>query len=95
MQQKKIPAPIQEEISVDETENEEHFELERIVIPKDSPLIGKTIAQSGIREKDSCLVVGVERMDGTFLAPTGNIVLKETDMLWIVGTKARIEALLK
>lgn len=34
-------------------------------------------------------------MDGTFLAPTGNIVLKETDMLWIVGTKARIEALLK
>lgn len=93
--QKFLDAVEPEEISADETENEEHFELERIIIPKNSPLIGKTIAQSGIREKDSCLVVGVERVDGTFLAPTGNIVLKETDMLWIVGTKARIGALLK
>ena len=93
--QKFLEAVEPEESSVTEEENEEHFELERIVIPENSPLVGKTIAQSGIREKDSCLVVGIERMDGSFLAPTGNTVLKESDMLWIVGTKARIESLLQ
>lgn len=79
--QKFLEAVEPEESSVTEEENEEHFELERIVIPENSPLVGKTIAQSGIREKDSCLVVGIERMDGSFLAPTGNTVLKESDML--------------
>ena len=55
--QKFLDAVEPEEISVDETENEEHFELERIVIPKDSPLIGKNdrpIGNQGKRFLSCC-----------------------------------------
>lgn len=73
----------EETVTADQNQAEERFEFDRIIIPKGSFLIGKTIAQSGIRDKESCLIVGVERVDGTFLPPTGNIVLREEDMLWL------------
>ena len=75
-------------------EPEIHFEFERIAIPDDSSLIGKTLAQSGIREKDSCLVVGIEHADGSFYEPTADFLFKKGDMIWIVGEKEKIGAIL-
>ena len=68
--------------------------FEKIVLSAGSELTGKTLKDSGIRDRESCLVVAVERTDGTFLLPDGNILLKAGDILWLVGEKPRIHALL-
>lgn len=83
-----------EDTGTDAEEPETHFEFERIAIPNDSSLIGKTLAQSGIREKDSCLVVGIEHADGSFYEPAADFLFKKGDMIWIVGEKEKIEAIL-
>ena len=83
-----------EDTGTDAEEPEIHFEFERIAIPNDSSLIGKTLAQSGIREKDSCLVVGIEHADGSFYEPTADFLFKKGDMIWIVGKKEKIGAIL-
>ena len=83
-----------EDTGTDAEEPEIHFEFERIAIPDDSSLIGKTLAQSGIREKDSCLVVGIEHADGSFYEPTADFLFKKGDMIWIVGEKEKIGAIL-
>lgn len=83
-----------EDAGTDAEEPEIHFEFERIAIPNDSSLIGKTLAQSGIREKDSCLVVGIEHADGSFYEPTADFLFKKGDMIWIVGEKEKIGAIL-
>lgn len=83
-----------EDTGTDAEELEIHFEFERIAIPDDSSLIGKTLAQSGIREKDSCLVVGIEHADGSFYEPTADFLFKKGDMIWIVGEKEKIGAIL-
>ncbi|CCY38048.1 cation:proton antiporter [Coprobacter secundus] len=83
-----------EDTGTDAEEPEIHFEFERIAIPNDSSLIGKTLAQSGIREKDSCLVVGIEHADGSFYEPTADFLFKKGDMIWIVGEKEKIGAIL-
>lgn len=87
-----------EAVEPDETaENETaevRFEFERVVLPDDSALIGKTLAQSGIRDKDSCLVVGLERADGTFVEPSADLLFFSGDTMWIVGEKEKIASIL-
>lgn len=67
--------------------------LEKIIIPNDSYLNDRKLSETGIRAK-SCLVVGVEREDGTFLNPSGNLVLHASDMIWLVGEKEKIASVL-
>lgn len=49
--------------------------------------IGKTIRDSQIREKTHAMVVGIERNGKRFLNPDSSLVLQESDILWIVGSK--------
>ena len=35
--------------------------LEQFTIEADTPLVGRTIRESGIRDKAACLVIGIER----------------------------------
>ncbi|MCH5328837.1 MAG: TrkA C-terminal domain-containing protein, partial [Coprobacter sp.] len=87
-----------EAVEPDETaENETaevHFEFEQVAIPDNSPLVGKTLAQSGIRDKDSCLVVGLERADGTFVEPSADLLFLAGDRMWIVGEREKLASIL-
>jgi CPA2 family monovalent cation:H+ antiporter-2 len=66
--------------------------LEQLVV-KASPLAGKSIKESSIRELTKGLIVGIERNNERILNPESSEVLQEGDRLWIVGNKKRIRLL--
>ena len=78
-------------ISNSETIN--HLVLEKILIHPNSPLIGKSIHLSGIREKTFGLVIGIEREHKRIINPDSNLVFLENDILWITGSKDKLRIL--
>lgn len=66
--------------------------LDNYTITKGSPLCGKSILKSGIREKGSCIVMGVVKADPkeTFVNPDPNIILDEGDIIIVAGEKQKI-----
>ncbi len=68
--------------------------LKQFVIDTDSPFLGKTIRECGIRNKYKCLVVGIEKTDGDLFTPNIDDPLKEGDVVWVVGEKENVYSLL-
>lgn len=50
--------------------------------------VGKTILESGIREKTRGLVVGIERRGHRILNPESSVQIQSNDLFWIVGNEA-------
>lgn len=48
--------------------------------------IGKTIMNSGIREKTGCSVIAIKRAEEMIISPSPNIEIKDRDELVIIGT---------
>jgi len=65
-------------------------ELYNYVVPQDSSLIGRTIRETGIREKANALVVGIERKQERILNPESDMPLKAHDHLFIVANRKKI-----
>ncbi len=66
-----------------------------MLIKKGSPLVGKTIKESGIREKYDCMVIGFHRNRLLVLLPDTNTIIEANDLVWVLGTKTMAEKLLK
>ncbi len=62
---------------------------------KNRVCIGKSIRESQIREKTHGIIVGIERNGKRILNPESNIVLEDSDILWIAGEKKKIAEFLK
>jgi CPA2 family monovalent cation:H+ antiporter-2 len=71
----------------------EDIVVEKLCIYEDSPLLHKTIRNSGIREQTGGMVVAIERDSKRILTPAANIVFQELDIVWIVGEKKRLKEL--
>ncbi|RYZ30444.1 MAG: sodium:proton antiporter [Chitinophagaceae bacterium] len=56
-------------------------------------LTGKSIRESGIREKGNCLIVGVERENKRILNPDSETVLLDGDVVFLVGDKKKLDQL--
>ncbi|MCL1942881.1 MAG: cation:proton antiporter [Candidatus Azobacteroides sp.] len=69
--------------------------LEHFTIKKHSGLLGKTIRESDVREKLNCLIIGIEREDGSFVTNNANAVFQEDDVIWVVGEKENIQSVKK
>ncbi|WP_455584924.1 cation:proton antiporter domain-containing protein [Bacteroides sp.] len=61
--------------------------LKQFMIDSDSAFLGKTIRESGIRDKYHCLIAGVERGEEMLMTPDVNAPFEEGDVLWVVGEK--------
>lgn len=61
--------------------------LKQFLIDADSVFLGKTIRESGIRDKYRCLIAGVERGEDALMTPDVNASFQEGDVVWIVGEK--------
>lgn len=59
--------------------------LKQFVITSDSLFLGKTIRESGIRNKFKCLIVGIERGEDSLRTPNPNMPFEEGDIVWVVG----------
>ncbi len=57
--------------------------------------IGKSIRESQIREKTHGIIVGIERNGNRILNPESQLILQESDILWIAGDKKKINVFLK
>ncbi|MGZ3769781.1 MAG: cation:proton antiporter domain-containing protein [Bdellovibrio sp.] len=66
------------------------YSLEQYLLDERSQFLNKSIRDSGIRELSHGLVVGIEREGKRILNPDSTEVLKQGDLLWIVGDKERI-----
>ena len=72
----------------------EEMILRRLVVAEGSPFSGKSLVQSGIRNRYHCLVAGVEKQDGDLHVPDAHIPLEPGDVLWIVGEKQDMDVLM-
>ena len=66
--------------------------LDNFTIAKDSPLCGKSILKSGIREKGNCIVMGLVRPSEDFYTnPDPNIIICEDDIIIVAGEKQKMQ----
>lgn len=66
-----------------------------ITIDKHSPLLGQTLKAADLRNKWSCLVVGLERGDYTMTNPNVSLVFEKNDLLWVLGKQKMINTLIR
>lgn len=69
--------------------------VEQFIIEQGSLLDGKTILESGIRDKAKCLVVGIEHDGETTMSPGIQTQFYVGDVVWVVGEKDKISNLIK
>ncbi len=84
-----------EEFDSKETENEQKdVVLEHLLLEEGSKLIGKTILNAALREKYRCLVIGIDRQYSSKMNPDINEQFRLHDIIWLVGEKQKIVALM-
>ncbi len=80
--------------SADEDFENHEMTLTQFIIGQDSPFIGKTILNAGIRNKYHCLVVGVESAtDDKLHKPDVNTPFRYNDVVWVVGEEQNLNRL--
>lgn len=67
--------------------------LRRLRIAEDSPLCGRTLSESGLRERFHCMLVGFETDDGTLDLPNAGRRLLHRDLIWLVGERQALREL--
>lgn len=66
--------------------------LDNFTIKADSPLCGRSIINSGIREKGNCIVMGLVRPSEDFYTnPDPNIIIQEDDIIIVAGEKQKMQ----
>jgi len=75
--------------------SKEHLiNLEEVTIAKSSPLAGKRISESNLREELNVIIVAIHRENGEFIYnPRSNVVLKANDKLIAIGDKESLAKL--
>jgi CPA2 family monovalent cation:H+ antiporter-2 len=85
---------VEHEVYPDDYELEKReMKLRSIVISPSSPFVGKTLQESGIRDKFNCMVVGLEEGEENLsqVKPTYRFV--KGDIIWVVGELDNLDAL--
>lgn len=82
------------EIDVPEEVEQTDIILQKLEL-RNRVCIGKSIRESGIREKTHGIIVGIERNGKRILNPESHLILEDSDILWIAGEKKKIAEFLK
>ncbi|MBQ8487451.1 MAG: cation:proton antiporter [Prevotella sp.] len=70
------------------------MKLRQLIIGADSPFVGKTLEESGIRSLYSCMVVGLEEGKENLSNVNPKRRFEEGDIIWVVGEQESLDALL-
>lgn len=79
----------------DEVIERSEMELKQLVLDKNSAFIGRTIKESGIRDKHKCLIVAIDRDGDSLMSPDINKPFEEGDVVWVVGESSHLHELAK
>ena len=91
----KLGEALKQEIFSAEHEIEQReMKLRQLIIGIDSPFVGKTLEESGIRSIYSCMVVGLEEGKENLSAVKPQRRFEEGDIIWVVGEQESLDALL-
>ena len=88
-------AAIGKELMADDPDIEKReMKLRQMVIDGKSVFVGKTLAESGIRDKYNCMVVGLEegKENLSLIEPSRRFV--KGDIIWIVGEESDLQTIL-
>lgn len=67
------------------------MELRKFILSDGTPFIGKTLAESGIRDRYGCMVVGVEEGQENLTLVDPQRKFEKGDIIWLVGEEADLE----
>lgn len=70
---------------VNEAQPAEPLALRRFRLGAESIMVGRTLANSGIRKDYHCTVVGFEDEKGNLLSPSSTRTMQSMDIIWVVG----------
>ena len=91
----KFGSSLQNEVIGEDPELEKReMLLRQMIIGADSPFIGKTLEESGIRSRYSCMVVGLEEGKENLSAVNPKRYFEEGDIIWVVGEREALTELL-
>jgi len=76
-----------------EIENRE-MKLRQLIIDSDSPFVGKTLEESGIRSLYGCMVVGLEEGKENLSNFPPKRRFMEGDIIWVVGEEDALQSIL-
>ena len=80
---------IQEDLKVENRE----MKLRQLIITADSPFVGKTMAESGIRSFYGCMVVGIEEGKENLSPVHPSRRFVEGDIIWVVGEEESLNTI--
>ena len=72
----------------------EEATMQKFSVCEHSVLIGMTVSQFGMMCRRACLIIGIERSDGSYVRPLGLVRFQPYDMVWIAGDRETIEQVL-
>ena len=71
------------------------MKLRQLIIGADSPFIGKTLEESGIRDIYSCMVVGLEEGKENLSPVNPKRRFEEGDIIWLVGEEESLNTIVQ
>ena len=87
---------LQNEVYDDDPELEKREMLLRsMMIAANSPFVGKTLQESGIRDHYNCMVVGIEEGEENLSVVRPSYVFEKGDIIWVVGEEESLRQLLQ
>lgn len=67
--------------------------LKQVTLRKDSPIIGKSLAESGLRRNYGVMLVGLEQGQENLTIVSIDHVFYAGDVLWVVGERETLKHL--
>ena len=89
--QRMLPLIEAQNDTVETTNNDVKFV--HFAISSNSPIVGKALEKTNLREDYGALLVAVQRSEEEYISPTPDLVFKSGDILWIVGDPKLLSSL--
>ena len=84
-----------EQIAEDPDIEKREMKLRQLILTSNSPFIGKTLRESGIRDQYNCMVVGVEEGQENLALIDPSRRFEQGDIIWIVGEENALRRLIQ
>ena len=95
-QLQKLATSIAQDIYPEDLEIEKReMKLRQLIISSKSEFCGKSLIESGIRDKYNCMVVGLEEGQENLTKIAPSYVFQKGDILWIVGEESDLQKIME
>uniref|UniRef100_A9A8R4 TrkA-N domain protein n=1 Tax=Methanococcus maripaludis (strain C6 / ATCC BAA-1332) TaxID=444158 RepID=A9A8R4_METM6 len=80
-------------MSIAKYEYDEDLEIRKIIIRKNSKIIGKTLTESQIRYNSGATIIGIKKENDLLVNPGPEVILEYDDHIYAFGTSEQLDAL--